>query len=99
MNPSATSWLIILLALVFANLPFFNERFFALIALKRVPSKPFWLRLIELAVLYFVLGAFTFVLEALAGNRYTQTWEFYAITVSLFIVMAFPGFVYRYLGK
>ncbi|MEY4294772.1 MAG: hypothetical protein RLY82_460, partial [Pseudomonadota bacterium] len=26
-------------------------------------------------------------------------WEFYAITGALFITLAFPGFVYRYLLK
>jgi hypothetical protein len=33
----------------------------------------------------------------LIGNVFTQRWEFYAITLSLFVVMAFPGFVFRYL--
>ena len=28
-----------------------------------------------------------------------QGWEFYAITATLFLTLAFPGFVYRYLYK
>ena len=28
-----------------------------------------------------------------------RTWEFYAITLSLYLVLAYPGFVYRYLFK
>jgi hypothetical protein len=31
------------------------------------------------------------------GNAFTQKWEFYATTFTLFLVMAFPGFVLRYL--
>jgi hypothetical protein len=99
LNVSAASWLLILLAVFAANLPFINERCFALIALQRFPTKTFFLRLIELIVLYFALGALAFTLESITGNRFNQTWEFYAITACLFVVMAFPGFVYRYLKK
>lgn len=99
MNVSASSWLIILLAILAANLPFLNERCFALIAIQRFPTKPFWLRLIELIGFYFLLGALAFTLESLTGNRFIQTWEFYAITACLFIVLAFPGFIFRYLKK
>lgn len=76
-----------------------NERCFALVATRRFTTKPFWFRLIELVAFYFILGFLAFSLESFAGNRFTQTWEFYAITACLFIVLAFPGFVYRYLKK
>jgi hypothetical protein len=33
------------------------------------------------------------------GNVFVQRWEFYATTFTLFVVMAFPGFVLRYLLK
>ena len=39
------------------------------------------------------------MLEARIGNVFTQVKEFYMITVPLFVVLAFPGFVYRYLRK
>jgi hypothetical protein len=55
---SLTSWFVILLALFGANLPFFNERLFAVLPLSS-PSKPVWLRLIELFVLYLVAGYFS----------------------------------------
>ncbi|CAN5885736.1 DUF2818 family protein [soil metagenome] len=99
MNVSASSWLLILLAIFAANLPFMNERCFSVVALQRLPVKPFWLRLVELFGLYFVLGALAFALESMAGNTFNQTWEFYAITACLFVVLAFPGFVFRYLKK
>ena len=100
MASSASVILIVLLAILAANLPFFNQRCFALIAVPRLGTiKPFWLRLIELFALYFVLGALGFALEASAGNRFPQGWEFYAITLCLFIVFAFPGFVFQYLKR
>ena len=38
-------------------------------------------------------------LEQRAGQIAPQGWEFYAITGTLFVTFAFPGFVYRYLFK
>ncbi|HEX7647582.1 MAG TPA: DUF2818 family protein [Noviherbaspirillum sp.] len=98
MDVSLSSWFVILLAAVAANLPFVNERVFALIPLS-APVKPVPLRLLELVVLYAVVGGSGFLLEARIGNVFPQHWEFFAITACLFIVLAFPGFVYRYLRK
>lgn len=61
--------------------------------------KPFWLRLAELLLLYSLVGMFGFYLEAQQGNRFIQGWQFYATTLSLFIVFAFPGFVFQYLRR
>ena len=88
----------ILLAVLAANLPFFSERLFALIPL-RISPKPIWLRLLEMLVFYGMVGVIAYLLEARIGNVFTQKWEFYAITAGLFIVLAFPGFVFRYLLK
>jgi hypothetical protein len=95
---SLSSWFVILLAVLAANLPFYNERLFAVIPVKP-GSKPIWLRLIELAVLYALLGAIAYMLESRIGNAFEQRWEFYAVTGCLFIVLAYPGFVFRYLRK
>jgi hypothetical protein len=95
---SAAGWFIVLLALVGANLPFVNQRLFCLAPL-RTQKKSAWLRIAELIVLYFVVGAIGFLLEARAGNRFDQGWQFYAITFSLFVVFAFPGFAWQYLVK
>ena len=99
MDVSLASWLLVVVALVAANLPFFNERCFAILAWRRFSPKPFWLRLFEMITLYFAVGAVAMTLEAQSGNSFKQTWEFYAISVCLFIVLAFPGFVFRYLKK
>lgn len=58
------------------------------------------LRLAELLVLYFAVGGLAAVLERDAyGAVYPQAWEFYAITACLFLVLAYPGFAYRYLFR
>jgi hypothetical protein len=98
MDVSLSSWLVILLAALAANLPFLSERVFGLIPW-RSPAKPFWLRLLEMFCLYAVVGLLAFLLESRMGNRFQQRWEFYAVTVCLFIVLAYPGFVYRYLRR
>jgi hypothetical protein len=37
--------------------------------------------------------------ESSIGNVFPQEWEFYAVSACLFIVLAFPGFIYQYLRK
>lgn len=95
---SFASWFVILLAAFAANLPFLNERLLAVVPLRK-QGKSFWLRIFELTVLYFFVLGVAYALEARIGNAFSQRWEFYAITVCLFIVLAYPGFVYRYLRK
>ncbi len=72
-----------------------------MIGLNKSPDyiKPIWIRLIELVVLYGVVGAVARFLESHVGNAFNQTWEFYAITACLFVVFAYPGYVYRYLRR
>ena len=66
------------------------------IPLKHRPKSIAWC-LLELVVLYFVISAVAFYTEqATMGQVAGQNWEFYAVTASLFLVFAFPGFVYRY---
>jgi len=63
----------------------------------RAVSKSFLDRLLELLVFYALAGVLGFASEANLGNAFSQTWEFYAITLSLFLVAGYPGFVFRYL--
>ena len=98
MDVSLASWLVVALALALANLPFLNESLFGVIPLKTA-RKHFAVRLLELIVLYFTVGAVATALESRIGTVFAQGWEFYAITGCLFIVLAFPGFVFRYLRK
>lgn len=91
---AAVVWLGVGLAL--ANWCFFTERRFGLLDRS---VKPFWFRLIELLVSYFLLLVLGVWLESSMGSVQTQTWNFYAITFLLFLVMAYPGYVWRYLRR
>ncbi|MEW6479438.1 MAG: DUF2818 family protein [Pseudomonadota bacterium] len=95
MSLNASVWLVILVALVAANLPFFNDRILA-VGPRRQP-KFLWWRVLELLVCYFVVGAVGLGLEHSVGQIYPQGWEFYATTAALFLTFAFPGFTWRYL--
>ena len=97
MNHSYSVGLVLLAAFVGANLPFINERWIALIP--RSSPKSLLMRLGELVVCYFLVGGLGLALEQSAGQIYPQGWEFYATTGALFLTLAFPGFVYRYLMK
>lgn len=97
MNHSYSVGLVLLAAFVGANLPFLNERWIALFP--RTAPKTLWMRVGELVVCYFLVGALGLALEQSAGEIYPQGWEFYATTGALFLTLAFPGFVFRYLMK
>ena len=105
MDSSLAASLVIALALAGANLPFVNERLFALVpvpgraAAGEPRNKALALRLLELVVLYFIVGLVARLLESRIGSVFAQTWEFYAVTGCMFLVLAFPGFVMRYLRK
>lgn len=95
-NLNAT--ILLLIALIAANLPFLLERIFFIVKPK-TGNKNFAWRLLELVVLYFIVGGIGLLLENKIGDIHPQKWEFYAITASLFVVFAYPGFVYRYLWR
>lgn len=89
--------ILLLLALAAANLPFIADRLLLLVPLKN--KKTLAWHLLELLVLYFIVGGVSMLLEQQIAPRHSQNWEFYAVTVCLFLVFAFPGFTYRYLWR
>src|SRR5687767_13923938 len=97
MSQTASVWLVVVLALMAANLPFISNRLLAVIRL--AGPKVLAVRLAGMVFWYFVVGGLGLFLEQRAGQIAPQGWEFYAITGTLFITLAFPGFVYRYLFK
>jgi uncharacterized membrane protein YsdA (DUF1294 family) len=90
--------LFIVVAVLAANGPFLSERVLFVLRPKS-GNKDFAWRLVELLLLYFAVGTVGVLLEAKLGTTHTQSWEFYAITVALFVVFAYPGFVFRYLWR
>jgi Na+(H+)/acetate symporter ActP len=97
MSTGAAVWLVLVVGVVAANLPFVNERLF-IVGPVRAPKSLGW-RLVELVLLYGLTLGLGFLLEARIGQRQPQGWEFYAAAGCLFITLAFPGFVWRYLRR
>jgi len=97
MDQSVAVWLVLGVAVVAANLPYFSERLL-LVGPRRAPKPTGWrlLELLLMAVLTFGIGS---LLEARIGQRHAQGWEFYAAAACLFITLGFPGFVWRYLRR
>ena len=89
-------WLVLALAVLGSNVPFFSERFLGIFKFRARIKTPL-VRGAELLSLYFAVGAFGLLLEKNAGQISPQGWEFYAVTFALFITLSFPGFVWRYL--
>jgi hypothetical protein len=97
-SQTASVWVVIVAALVAANLPFLSDRLLAVVPLK-ARRKGLALRLAELVLLYFVVGGIGLALEQRMGQIAPQGWEFYAVTGALFVTLAFPGFIWRYLRR
>lgn len=94
MTSTVAIWILLLLAIVAANLPWISERVFFIWT--PANTKSTWTRLAEWLVLYFVVGGIGLGLEKKSmGEIHSQEWEFYAVTLCLFLVFALPGFIYR----
>ena len=95
---AAEVWLVLITALIAANLPFANERLF-IVGPRRVPNKALGWRLLELLLLFAGVLGLGLLLEARIGQRHPQGWEFYAAAFAMFLTFAFPGFIWRYLRR
>ncbi|MCC5809913.1 MAG: DUF2818 family protein [Ectothiorhodospiraceae bacterium] len=88
--------LLLVIALTAANLPWLTDR---VLFVLRPPEqgKREWVRLLEWLILYGVVGAIAAGIEyRLTGDIYPQGWEFYVVTICLFLVFALPGFIYHH---
>ena len=79
-----------------ANLPFILNKVAGVWA---VPRKHVGWCLLELGVLYFAVGGLAYLLESQVSPVHVQKWQFYVTTFSLFLVLAFPGFIARFFWK
>ena len=95
MSIESFQWGYLIAAIILANLPWLSQRCFLVLECEQ---KKVWMRLLEWLVLYLIVGGVGYLLEQrMMGTVHVQDWEFYAVTASLFIVFAFPGFVYRHI--
>ena len=67
MNSQTLAWTVIALALVAANLPFLSNR--ALLVRPMAGPKPLALRLLELCLLYFLVGALALMFDFEWANK------------------------------
>ncbi len=99
---AASGFLLLAVAFIAANASFATRRIFLIWRPSGHGSQADkhggW-RVLEIIVLYLLTLILARALEARAGAVYPQTWEFYAVTACLFVVMGYPGFVFRYLLK
>jgi Protein of unknown function (DUF2818) len=96
-NQTVAVTVVLILAVLAANLPFLNNRL-GLIGPLCQPKKLLW-RLLELLVLAIVVVALGMLFEKNLGQNHPQQWPFYVAMLCLFLTLAFPGFVWRYLAK
>ncbi len=95
-TPTIAVWVILFMAIVAANLPWLSERLMFLFTPKAGVKKA-WMRLLEWLLMYFLVGGLALGLEyKTKGEIHSQDWEFYVVTLCLFVIFALPGFIYRY---
>lgn len=95
--PAWAVLLVLLAALIAANLPFINERLFV-VGPVRAPKAVAW-RLLELLVYALGVAAMGWGLETHLGQASPLRWEFVAVWLCVMLTLAFPGFVWRYLRR
>lgn len=97
MTQDMAVWMVLVAALLAANIPFLSQR--VLLVGPRQEEKAFGWRLLELVLLWLALLATGFGLESQLGQRSPQGWEFFAAMGCLFLTLAVPGFIWRYLRR
>jgi len=88
-------WLLLVVAIVLSNIPWiFENKIFLFIA---APSKSIIISIGEWFLYFLLTGIFAYLLELKSmGHVQPQEWEFYTITFFMFMIFAFPGFIYRF---
>lgn len=90
---TASMYTLLILTLIFANAPFLTQRVLGVLPVRR---KHVGFHLLELILGFILIGAIAYILESRSGMVHTQGWQFYAVVICLYLVFAFPAFVWRY---
>ena len=97
MSAGYVTWLLIIVTVFLANVPWFYGRF---LLFTRPARKKVWMCLLEWLILYFLAGFLALGVEKkMQGETHAQDWEFYAVTFFVFVVFAFPGFIFKGIFK
>lgn len=92
MEHGTTTLGLVVVALLAANLPFFTNRRLGVFLFGQKTLKGCLLEWLFFYGLFLLLG---FILESRYSTHTVQGWSFYAATLCLFAVLAFPGFIWR----
>ncbi len=88
----------LILAFLAANMPFFSKKIFFII--KTDKRKHFLFELSECLVYYGLSASLAYFMEVqTSGSAHNQDFVFYVITFALFLVFAFPGFVFSHFWR
>jgi hypothetical protein len=98
-NQTVAVWLLILFALAAANLPFVNERLFGLFRLTKFTVKPPWLVTVEVLAYFVFTAMIGLAFETTLSNPFANGMTLVTIGFCIFLVLGYPGFVFRYLLK
>ncbi|MBR6027248.1 MAG: DUF2818 family protein [Neisseriaceae bacterium] len=93
---NSAMYILLLVAIVAANLPFLGKKLLWIFPLRK---KNFSHRLFEWWVYFILVGIFAYILESTTSPAHKQDWTFWVVTICLFAVFAFPGFIWRYFWK
>ncbi len=91
--------LLLVFAVIMANLPFVSRKLFFFVPVKwqRNQFKHLGWCLLEWSFSFVVTAGIAYILESKQGQIFVQHWQFYATNLCLFLVFAYPGFIYRFL--
>ena len=88
-------FMLIIVVLVLANIPWLTERFFFVFII--AGGKTVLLRLVELLVFYLLSLVVAAMVEMqFSGDVHVQEWEFFWSTFCAYLVLSVPGLIYRY---
>ncbi len=90
---TAPMYTLLILALLFANLPFLTTRAWGIFP---VQHKKFMQHIVEMLVGFIIVAGLSYILEKRTGIVHSQGWEFFVVVICLYCVAAFPAFVWRY---
>lgn len=93
---NASMYSLLILAFLLANWPFLTQRFLGIWRLNR---KHFGHHLLEWLLGLLITGLVAYILESRSGSVHSQGWAFYTTVLCLYLVFAFPAFVWRYFWR
>lgn len=92
----AAKLIFLCLMLFMANLGWVSDKWFGIAG----TMQHLWQRFVALVPAYLLTLLIAYLVERMVmGQVWPQGWEFYSINLCVFLVLSFPGFIYRVLWK